>query len=100
MQTYDPSFFVEKQCFLDELREQAIGQSQEYQDLVFEMTEAYTDVLDLFRQYMDAYDNASQREAWKQFCAGCGRLSYMIDSSYALLRQEDSDETQNRYLDS
>lgn len=85
MQVYDPSFFIQKECFLDELRRNAEGESEEYQEFVYEATEAYTEVLDLFRQYVDTYDDVSEKKVWEQFCKACRRLSYGLDCAYDVL---------------
>lgn len=90
--SYDPSFFIEKECFLDDLRRNAEGESEQYQEFVYEVTECYAQVLDLFRQYVDTYDDVSERKAWKRFCKACRRLSYALDCAYALLSGEEKDE--------
>ena len=92
MTNYDPSSFLQKEIFLDELRENAIGQSEEYQEFVHEVTEAYASVLDLFRQYVDTYDEKSERKAWKRFCKGSRRLSYALDYAYTILSRVNNNE--------
>jgi hypothetical protein len=91
-ESYNPSFFFEKEYFIDELRRNAEGESEQYQEFVHEVTEAYADVLDLYRQYCDTYDEVSKRKAWKRFCKGARHLSYALDTAYAILSGEKDNE--------
>jgi len=91
-ESYDPSFFFEKEMFLDELRRTAEGESEKYQEFVQEVTEFYADVLDLFRQYCDTYDEVSERKAWKRFCKGARRLAHTLDHARTILSGEEDNE--------
>lgn len=86
MDTYDPSYFVEKELFLDHLREQAVGESEQYQEFVEEMTAGFSYVLELYRECVETYDSTGRRKAWKCFLKAAHRLDAAINRANTLLR--------------
>ena len=62
---YDPSFFMERELYLQNVRRQIEEKDdccEGWKDVLYEMTEFYEDYLNAYRAYEDCYDPDEKQE--------------------------------------